>query len=58
MTKYIRSSRFLGGIADVAAIFASASRVANATENRRSPRPSDLERLGISADAFGSISRV
>ena len=57
MTKYIRNSSFLGGIADVAAIFASANRVASAAENRRSPAPSDLERLGISAVAFGAINR-
>ncbi len=58
MTRYVRNSRFLGGLADVAAIFASANRVAGAAESRRSPRPSDLERLGISVVAFNAINRA
>jgi hypothetical protein len=35
----------------------SASRAAAALESRRSPRPSDLERLGISLVAFGAINK-
>ena len=40
----------------LAALF-SANRVASAVENHRSPRPSDLERLGISVVAFGAINK-
>ena len=43
-------SRILG------ALF-SANRVSSAVENHRSPRPSDLERLGISVVAFGAINK-
>jgi hypothetical protein len=35
----------------------SAARVAQAVEGRRSPAPSDLERLGISVVAFGAINK-
>jgi hypothetical protein len=35
----------------------SAGRAAAAVESRRSPSPSDLERLGISVVAFGAINK-
>jgi hypothetical protein len=46
----------IGRIAGAIGRFRRAARVATAIENGRSPRPSDLERLGISAVAFGAIS--
>ena len=49
--------RFLTHIGDVLDVFGSARRVANAVETRRSPAPSDLERLGISVVAFGAINK-
>jgi hypothetical protein len=43
-------------IASVVGRFRSATRVAAAAEAHRSPRPSDLERLGISVAAFAAIN--
>jgi hypothetical protein len=46
------SHRILG----VAGAIRSAGRATSAVEGGRSPRPSDLERLGISVVAFSAIN--
>jgi hypothetical protein len=46
------SHRILG----VARAIRSAGRAASAVESGRSPRPSDLERLGISVVAFSAVN--
>lgn len=48
----------VGRIARAFEVFGAANRVAHAWESGRTPAPRDLQRLGISAAAFGGIHRA
>jgi hypothetical protein len=52
-----RTRIFAQRIADAWGVLESAARAAAAVRGHRSPAPHDLERLGISAVAFGAINR-
>jgi hypothetical protein len=56
MRNLIRMERISHRTLGVARAIRSAGRAASAVESGRSPRPSDLERLGISVVAFSAVN--